>query len=109
MSIENTATPVATASAGGLWQSINGGLGDALSLWGQVEQIKADRSTSGQDLQAAVYEPELDNAAAVQVDQSLLAVGAHTKPTTINVNKPLLIASLGLLGLAFYMRMNGAR
>ncbi len=98
-------TPVATASAGGLWQSINGGLGDALNLWGKVDQIKGARSASGQDLKQAVHEPELANAAAVQVDQPL----TQQKPAGFTVQKPVLYASLGLLGLAFILRMKGFR
>jgi len=102
MSVIQPVTPVATASAGGLWQSINGGLGDALSLWGQVEQIKGTRSATGQDLKAAVHNPELANGAAVQVDRPL-----EPKATGFTVQKPVLYASLGLLGLAFILRMKG--
>lgn len=97
--------PVAEVQAGGLWESVNGGLSNALGLWAQVEAIKGQKSASGQDQYQAVHSPELANGAAVQVDASLDV----KKPAGFVVRKPVLYASLGLLGLAFLMRMKGFR
>lgn len=105
MSVIQPVSPVATAEAGGLWQSFNGGLSDALNVWGKVEQIKGERSASGQDLQAAVHNPELANGAAVQVDRPLTQ--QKQSGGGMEIPKPLLYASLGLLGLAFVLRMKG--
>lgn len=102
MSIE-AIKPVAEVQAGGLWESVNGGLSDALNLWGKVEQIKGQKSASGQDQIQALYQPELKNGAAITVDQSLVT----PKVDGFVVKKPLLYASLGLLALAAILRMKG--
>lgn len=95
-------TPVATVD-GGIMGSINTGLDSALNLWGKFEAIKAQKSANGGDLISAKTQPELENGSAVQVDASI-------PPATqqgFKVDKPLLYVSLGLLGLAFVMRMKG--
>ena len=106
MSTTTTVQPVpaATVNAGGLWQSVNGGLSDALNLWAQVEQIKGIKSAQGADLTQAVTNPELANGAAIQVDQTPMD---NKVETGFVVEKPVLYASLALLGLAFVLRMKG--
>jgi hypothetical protein len=95
--------PVATVNAGGVWESINGGLSNALDLWAKVEQIKGQKSASGQDQVQAMYKPELENGAAVQMDKQLTT----KKNSGFKFDKRLMYASLGLLGLAFILRMKG--
>jgi len=102
MSTKNT--PSSEVLAGGWWESVNTGLAAALGHWERVETVKGIKSASGQDQQQAMYRPELQNGAAIQVDK----VNALTaKEDGITINKPVLYASLGLLGLAFVMRLNG--
>ena len=96
-------TPVATVD-GGVMGSINNGLDSALNLWGKFEAIKAQKSAAGGDQITAKTQPELTNGAAVQVDGSIPQLKQGFK-----VDKPLLYVSLGLLGLAFIMRMKGFR
>lgn len=105
--IIQSGTPVAEVSGGGWWEATNGGLSDALDLWGKVEVIKGVKSATGQDQQQAMHQPELANGATIQVDKTL------SLPTGENggfkVEKPVLYASLGLLALAFVLRMKGFR
>ena len=102
MSTNNT--PLAEVQAGGLWQSFNGGLSSALDMWEKVETVKGIKSASGQDQSQAMYQPELANGAAVVVDKNLVS---NASDTGFKINKTALYASVGLLGLAFIMRMKG--
>jgi hypothetical protein len=102
----NPQTPVAEVEAGGWWESTNAGLSSALDLWGKVETIKGAKSATGQDQLQAMHQPELANGATIQVDKSL---ETPTSKTGFTIEKPVLYASLGLLGLAFIMRMKGFR
>lgn len=95
--------PAATTQAGGWWESTNSGLSNALDLWGKVEVIKGVKSANGSDQQQAMYQPELKNGAAIQVDKQLTIGGK----SGIKIDKPLLYGALGLLGLAFVLRMKG--
>ena len=97
--------PVATVNAGGTWEAINGGLSDALNLWAKVETIKGQKSASGQDQIQAMYQPTLENGAAVQVDKQLST--PSDKKQGFEVNKPLLLASAGVLVMAYFMRKAG--
>lgn len=95
--------PVATVNAGSGWGSLNSGLSDALNLWAKVEQIKGQKSASGQDQLQAIYKPELANGAAVLIDAQV----AQKKDNGFKVEKPVLYASLSLLALAFILRIKG--
>jgi hypothetical protein len=97
-------TPTAEVVAGGWWESTNQGLSAALDLWGKVETVKGIKSASGQDQNQAMYQPELANGAAVMVDKKLTP---STNDVGFKVDTKILYASLGLLGLAFIMRMKG--
>jgi len=97
--------PVATVNAGGVWESINGGLSDALNLWGKVEQIKGQKSASGADQTQAMYQPPMANGAAVQIDQQLNQQA--NKNQGVQINKPLLFASAGVLVIALLMHKAG--
>jgi hypothetical protein len=97
-------TPVATAGAGTMMDSWTSNLSGALGLWGQIEQIKSAKSASGGDQQQALMQPELPNGAAVSIDASL---APKLKKSSIEVNKPLLFASAGLLAIAFLLNRMG--
>ncbi|GLX80887.1 hypothetical protein [Thalassotalea eurytherma] len=101
-------TPVATTQAGGFWESFNTGLSGALDAWITVEQVKGAKSASGQDQIQAQVVPELENGAGVVRDTQVVQP-TQKKSLPIEINQPLLIASLGLLGLALFMRANGAK
>lgn len=107
--MHNAIKPLATTqpeSSGFGWGSVNGGISDALDIWGKVEKVKKVKASTGQDLAQAKYQPELANGAARQVDASL---ALPKSDNGLKINKPLLYVSFGLLGLAFIMRMKGFR
>lgn len=85
----------ATVQAGGVWDSINGGLNDALNIWNKVEQVKAVKASSGQDIIQARVTPELENGAAVAVDQP--QVSPSFKVGGVEMNKNILYATGGIL------------
>lgn len=97
-------TSPAEVGAGGWWESTNNTLSDALNLWQKVEEIKGVKAASGQDQAQAMLQPELANGAAVQVDATL---NQSANDGGFKVKKDVLYASLGLLGLAFILRMKG--
>jgi hypothetical protein len=85
----------ATVQAGGLWDSINGGLNDALNMWGKVEQIKGVNASTGRDIIQARVSPELANGAAVTVDQAI--VSPSFQVGGVKMNKNIIYATGGLL------------
>jgi hypothetical protein len=102
--------PSATVQAGGIWDSINGGLNDALNVWAKVETVKGAKAASGQDVIQARTTPELANGAAVAVDYPLQSP-MNNKAKTIEfagltMNKNMVYATGGiLLALALYGRV----
>ncbi|GAA5133119.1 hypothetical protein [Thalassotalea piscium] len=98
-------SPVATQNSGSGWlDTINTGLSNALDLWGRVEQIKAQKSSQGGDLTQAKLTSELTNGSATVLDSD---ISTTQEKTGFTVEKPVLYASLALLGLAFVLRMKG--
>lgn len=85
----------ATVQAGGLWDSINGGLNDALNVWSKVEQVKAVKAATGQDIIQARYQPELANGAAIAVDQP--QVSPSFQVAGVPMNKNIIYATAGIL------------
>jgi len=92
----------ATVQAGGLWDSINGGLNDALNMWGKVEQIKGAKASTGQDIIQARVSPELANGAAITVDQAL--VSPSFQVGSVKMNKNLIYATAGILLTLFALK-----
>ncbi len=90
---------------GGVWDSINGGLNDALNIWGKVEQVKAVKASTGQDVIQARVSPELANGAAIAVDQP--QVSPSFKVGGVEMNKNILYATGGLLlAIALFKRIS---
>lgn len=85
----------ATVQGGGLWDSINGGLNDALNVWAKVEQVKAVKASTGQDIIQARVSPELANGAAVAVDQPM--VSPSFQVAGVDMNKNIIYATVGIL------------
>ena len=85
----------ATVQAGGVWDSINGGLNSALNVWAKVEQVKATRASTGQDMIQARTVPELENGAAVAVDQPVTS--ENFMVGGMKMNKNILYATGGIL------------
>lgn len=75
-------------------------LSGALDVWKQVESIKAIKANSGAEHVQAQVEPELTNGAAVAIDKT----PEQPKTMGFEVNQPLLIASLGVLAIAFLLK-----
>lgn len=90
-------TPVGTQTAGSWLQQGNQLLSTALGAWAQVEQIKANRSSSGGDQLAKQVTPELDNGAAVQVDKTPAVQTDSTK--TVDKTLVFLLAAAVVVGL----------
>lgn len=62
--------PIQPTNAGaGFLQASNGFLNNALNTWVQVEQLKAAKSSSGQDRMIAKNNPELKAGTAIEVDK----------------------------------------
>lgn len=97
--------PLAETSADtNYWTAGNSILASALGVWERVEQIKAVKSSSGQDQLQQMVTPQLENGAAVQVDSQFVS----TKDSSgIKINKELLYVSLGLLGVALLFKAKG--
>lgn len=85
----------ATVQAGGLWDSINGGLNDALNIYAKVEQVKAVKAASGQDIIQARVSPELANGAAIAVDQTI--VSPSFQVGGVKMSKNIIYATGGIL------------
>lgn len=99
-----TTPPLATTSAGtDMLGSFNSSLNSALDVWLKVEQIKGAKAASGQDQVQAKTQPEYENGAMIQLDSTL----PSNKAVGVQINQPLLIASLGLLAFAFLLRSKG--
>jgi hypothetical protein len=99
--------PLATSSAGSLFQSGNQLLSDALNIWGQVEVAKAQRSTSGADSAARVTQPDIPSGQTVNVDSSY---SNQTRPANNMIlgMKPKSLLVLGGLVVAFGFALKGA-
>ena len=98
--------PLAESSADtNYWTAGNSILANALGVWERVEQIKAVKSSSGQDQAQQMVTPQLENGAAIQVDSQFTST--NKDDTGIKVNKELLYVSLGLLGFALLMKSKG--
>lgn len=85
----------ATVQGGGIWDSINGGLNNALNVWAKVEQVKAVKASTGQDIVQARVTPELENGAAVAVDQP--QISPNFKVGGVEMNKNIIYATGGIL------------
>lgn len=88
--------PIAEASGG---FSLNGALDSALSAWGKVEQIKAQKAAAGLDQTQAKLVPELENGATRVIAPQ---VGASADASTITIagvkmSKSILLATAGIL------------
>ena len=91
-------TPVAQTQAGGWGNTANGFLSGALDVWKQVEQVKAIKSSSGQDQQQAMYQPAQENSAAIVREAP--QVNPNVKIAGMDMNKNILMATVGLLVVA---------
>jgi hypothetical protein len=96
--------PLAETSAGkaGFADSLNSSLSGAMDLFGQYSKIKQQHSASGGDLPQAKLTNEVENGSSV-----VMETPSNSSANNSGANKPLLYVSLGLLGLAFVMRMKG--
>lgn len=97
-------SPVGTQTAGSWLQQGNQLLSTALGAWAQVEQIKANRASSGGDQIARQLTPELDNGAAVQVDK---APTVEKTDSTKKVDKTLVFLLACVVGIGLYARKIG--
>ena len=101
-------TPVVATSAGGWMQQGNALLSNAIGLWGQVEAVKAAKSSSGGDQVAKQTEPELANGAAVKVDVTSADAQAAAGITPAGeINKNFLMFSVGVLVMGLAMKAKG--
>ncbi|WP_218397983.1 hypothetical protein [Alteromonas lipotrueae] len=100
-------TPTATTSAGGWLQQGNALLSNAIGLWGQVEAVKAQKSTSGGDQVAKQTAPELANGAAIKVDVTATDQQAASVTPSNEINKGFLMFSVGVLVMGLAMKAKG--
>lgn len=95
--------PVATSGAGSWLQTGNSFLSSALETWGKVEEIKAARSSSGNDQTSRLMQPDYANGAAVQVD-AMAQPKADEKPS---MYKNGLMILGGILAVGLLLKMSG--
>lgn len=97
-----------TRAGDSLWDMGSSMIGDSLQVWEKVSNIKAARSSSGQDQQAQMVTPQLANGSAIQVAAPIEQVGSKDDGNVVimgaKVNKNLLLFSGGLLTLTVLMK-----